>query len=161
MPYTIDVQSTQRYPTALMQAVARAAHRALVQESADENASLTILLTDDDYLQQLNRDYRGEDLPTDVLSFPAGEPLPGMEETVAYLGDVAISVPFAERQATAKGHDTPAELSLLAVHGVLHLLGYDHLDSAGRLSMWARQAAILEQLGLGAIQPSEDDHESG
>jgi probable rRNA maturation factor len=160
MAYTIDVQSTQRYPVALSRAVAEAAHQALTHCTAVDGAALTILLTDDDYLQQLNHQYRGEDRPTDVLSFPAGEPVPGAPEADGYLGDIAISVPHAERQAEAQGHPAPAELQLLAVHGVLHLLGHDHLDAAEKATMWAEQAAILGELGLGDIQPTEDEHDA-
>lgn len=156
MKYTVDVQSTQRYPSALARSVAGAAHEALAYESAADGTALTILLTDDDYIRQLNYKYRAEDVATDVLSFPAGEPMPGAE--VAYLGDIAISVPCAERQAAAKGHDVVAELQLLAIHGVLHLLGYDHLEAADQGAMWARQAAVLAKLGLAGIQPSEDEH---
>ncbi len=159
MAYTIDVQSTRRYPPELAQAVARAAHEALAHGAAADSAALTILLTDDDYLRELNRHYRGEDRATDVLSFPAGDPLPGDPDGAAYLGDIAISVSHAEQQAAAKGHSAPAELQLLAVHGVLHLLGHDHLDADEKAAMWGEQATILDKLGLAAIQPTEDDHD--
>lgn len=160
MAYTIDVQTTQRYPAPLAKVVARAAHEALAHAGAPDGAALTILLTDDDYLRGLNRHYRGEDGATDVLSFPAGEPLPGDPDAAHYLGDIAISVPWAERQATAKGHAGPAEVQLLAVHGVLHLLGHDHLTPDEKAAMWAEQAAVLRRLGLEAIQPTEDEHDA-
>jgi len=159
MPYTIDVQSTQRYSPQLAQVVAQAAHEALTYASALDGAALTILLTDDDYLRELNRHYRGEDVATDVLSFPAGPPMPGDPDAAAYLGDIAIAVPTAERQAAAKGHAAPAELQLLAVHGVLHLLGHDHLDAAEKAAMWREQAAVLRRLGLEEIQPTEEEHD--
>lgn len=159
MPYTIDVQSTRRYPAPFARAVAAAANETMINESAPEGAALTILLTDDEYLRELNRQYRGEDSSTDVLSFPAGEPLPGSENLLEYLGDIAIAVPIAEQQAAAKGHDALSELQLLAVHGVLHLLGYDHLDPNDKKMMWQKQANILRRLGLENIQPTEDGHE--
>ena len=90
-------------------------------------------------LRSLNRRFRGEDRTTDVLSF-AGEG--------DYLGDIAISVPRARTQARAGGHSLEAELQLLVVHGVLHLLGHDHASPAQRRAMWAAQDAILEKLGL-------------
>lgn len=160
MVYTIDVQSTREYPATLAKAVARAAHAALAQQAAADGAALTLLLADDGYLRELNRQYRGEDSPTDVLSFPAGEPVPGFPDVVNYLGDIAISVDQANRQAEAKGHSPIAELQLLAVHGVLHLLGYDHLDDGQRASMWAEQGAILSELGLAGIQPTEESHDA-
>lgn len=158
MPYTVDVQSTSRFPTLLVRAVAAAANETMAYEGVSEGAAATILLADDDYLRQLNRQYRGEDHATDVLSFPAGDPLPGSEELLEYLGDIAISVPFAKRQATANGHEIAAELQLLAIHGVLHLLGYDHLTPQEKEVMWKTQAAVLHKLGLERIQPTEEDY---
>ncbi len=159
MPYTIDIQSTKRYPTPYLRAVAAAANMAMTYESVSEGAAVTILLADDDYLRQLNFQYRGEDHATDVLSFPGGDPIPGGQDLLEYLGDIAISVQTAEAQAAAKGHETAAELQLLAVHGVLHLVGYDHLDEEEKAAMWTAQAEILGRLGLEGIQPTEDDHD--
>lgn len=159
MPYTIDVQGTSRYPTPLIRAVAAAANEAMVHEGAPAGAGLTILLTDDAYLRDLNSRYRGEDHATDVLSFPAGDPLPGGESLLEYLGDIAMSIPFAQRQADRAGHALEAEAQLLAVHGVLHLLGYDHIEPSERAAMWAAQAAILRRLGLEGIQPTEVDYD--
>lgn len=159
MAYTVDVQSTRRYATSMMRAVAVAANQALACEAASDGAALTVLLTDDAYLQELNRHYRGEDRPTDVLSFPAGEPMPGSENSLGYLGDIAISVSLAEKQAAAKGHAAEAELQLLTIHGVLHLLGYDHLEPDEKTVMWQAQANVLRNLDLENIQPSEDEHD--
>jgi len=160
MPYTVDVQSTRRYSSPYLQAVAAAANEVMTHEVVSQGAALTVLLTDDDYLRQLNYQYRGEDSTTDVLSFPAGDPIPGSENLLEYLGDIAISVPAAERQALAKGHETKAELQLLVIHGVLHLLGYDHLGQGEKAKMWAVQAAVLSKLGLEDIQPTEDEHDA-
>lgn len=140
--------------------VRQAAEAALSAEDVATGAGLTILLTDDEAVADLNRRYLGEDRPTDVLSFAAGPMPEQVESLVAYLGDIAISVPTAQRQAAEKGHATVAEIQLLTVHGVLHLLGYDHLNEDERAAMWTRQAAILSQLGLEAIQPTESEYES-
>ena len=129
----------------------------LSQQQVEPPAGLSLLLTGDEQIQQLNRDYRGLDRPTDVLSFPAGEAMPGMTETARYLGDIVISVPYATRQAEAEGHTPAAELQLLAVHGVLHLLGYDDEEMASRQAMWGEQAEILAQLGVAVTLPREDD----
>lgn len=118
-------------------------------------AELTLFLTGDGRIQQLNRDYLGHDKPTDVLSFPAGAPMPGMATMTAYLGDVIIALPYAARQAAAAGHNTNAELQLLAVHGTLHLLGYDHASAEEKAEMWRAQTAVLTQLGLSHITPTE------
>jgi probable rRNA maturation factor len=110
---------------------------------------LSIVLTDDAQLQQLNRDYLGIDAPTDVLSFPASETDP--ETGVRYLGDILISVPRADAQAKSANHPLESEVQLLVAHGVLHLLGYDHAGSEEKASMWKAQSEILESIGLSGI----------
>lgn len=158
MSYTVDVQGTSRYPAPLIRAAAAAANQTMAHENVPPGSALTILLTDDTHLRQLNRQYRGEDHATDVLSFPAGDPLPGNEELLPYLGDIAISVPFAQRQADGAGHALEAEVQLLAIHGVLHLLGYDHIEAEEKRVMWGVQTAVLQKLGLEGIQPTEADY---
>jgi probable rRNA maturation factor len=129
----------------------RAALAALARQSAD--GDLTIVLTDDAQLHELNRDYLGIDAPTDVLAFPASETDP--ETARRYLGDILISVPRAEEQACAAGHALETEAQLLAVHGTLHLLGYDHAGRADKARMWKAQAEILAGLGLSEIEIRE------
>jgi probable rRNA maturation factor len=91
----------------------------------------TFVLVGDERMQVLNRNFRGFDRPTDVLSFPAGEPaLPGEEP---YLGDVVISVETARRQALRRGSTLSRELRVLALHGFLHLQGYDHEKDDGEM----------------------------
>lgn len=127
--------------TALIEA---AAVKTLVHEAVA--GDLTILMSDDAQVRELNRQYLGIDAPTDVLSFPAGEADP--DTGVTYLGDVIISVPQAGAQARAAGHGLEAEVQLLVVHGVLHLLGHDHAHPEARARMWAAQADVLSLLGL-------------
>lgn len=109
-------------------------------------SDLTIVLTDDDEIRALNRDFRGVDAPTDVLAFSAHETDP--QTNRHYLGDIIISWPRAIEQATVRGHSPEAEAQLLVVHGVLHLLGFDHDEPEAQERMWARQKAILARLGL-------------
>jgi probable rRNA maturation factor len=125
---------------------------------ANQDAGLTILLTDNEEIQELNRKFRGEDQATDVLSFPMGEPVPGDDALQNYLGDLVISVPFAEQQATSKGHLLIQELQLLVAHGTLHLLDFDHAEIDQKERMWSVQKLVLEMLGLANIQPSEDEY---
>lgn len=113
---------------------------------------ITLVLTDDEQLRALNFEFMGIDAPTDVLSFPAGEVNP--ETGAFYLGDVIISYPQAILQAGTGGHAVLDELRLLAVHGVLHLFGYDHADEEQRSCMWSRQAAILGRLGNSITGPA-------
>lgn len=125
----------------------RAALTVLAHQSVDND--LTIVLTDDAQLRELNREYLGLDAPTDVLSFPASETDP--ETARRYLGDILISVQRAEEQARAAGHALEAEAQLLVVHGTLHLLGYDHAEADEKARMWKVQAELLERLGLSEI----------
>ena len=151
----IDIFVAERVDAALKTAVPSletAVQITLMQEQI-EAAALSILLTDDAEIQEMNRDYRGEDRPTDVLSFAAGD------ELEPYLGDIAISVETAVSQAEHAGHDLVEELQLLAVHGTLHLLGYDHLHPAEKDEMWARQTAVLTQLNLSHVTPTEAPHD--
>ncbi|MCG2787843.1 MAG: rRNA maturation RNase YbeY [Anaerolineae bacterium] len=140
-------------PAALPELLERAALAALQNQSAPQDASLTIVLTDNDQLHNLNRDYLGIDSTTDVLSFPSDETDP--ETNSPYLGDILVSLPRAASQAESAGHDIEAEAQLLVVHGVLHLLGHDHTEAEEKERMWQAQAQILAQLGLGDIQIRE------
>ena len=152
----INVESKIDFLTELLE---RAARAALTHQEQSPDADLSVVLTDDARLQQLNRDYLGIDAPTDVLSFPASES-DGSEtdpETGSpYLGDILISIPRAKAQAKAAGHALESEVQLLVVHGVLHLLGHDHAKPKEKAKMWKAQSEILESLGLGRIQIREE-----
>jgi probable rRNA maturation factor len=108
---------------------------------------LSLRLTDDGDMQALNRQYRHQDRPTDVLSFAALETaMPMVPAEPLYLGDVVISVPTAARQASAQGRSLMAELVWLFSHGLLHLLGWDHPTEERLVQMLARQDALLADL---------------
>jgi probable rRNA maturation factor len=119
---------------------------AALEGAGSPDGDLTIAIVSDEHIQGLNRDFLGHDSPTDVLSFPAGEADP--ETSRLYLGDVIISHARAAQQARERGHPVEAELQLLVVHGVLHLLGYDHAGVEEKQRMWAAQADVLEHLGV-------------
>jgi probable rRNA maturation factor len=121
------------------------ASAALKASSNETEGDLTILLTGDAEVQELNRTYLEIDEPTDVLSFPADYTDP--DTGSPYLGDVIISYPRAEEQASSAGHSLEHELQLLVVHGVLHLTGYDHMEDEDKQEMWSVQAEVLQQLG--------------
>jgi probable rRNA maturation factor len=142
----------EAHPSILLEPefIQRAALTALEHQSASADADLTIVLTDDEQLHDLNQEYRDIDAPTDVLSFPASESDP--ETGHLYLGDILISVQRAEEQAAAAGHPLEAEIQLLVVHGVLHLLGHDHAEDKEKLRMWTAQAEILARLGLSGLK---------
>jgi len=124
-------------------------------EAVHPRASIGLLFCGDRLMRRLNRDFRGMDRTTDVLSFPDGDEMPsdGFElEGAPFLGDVAVSLPQCRRQAEEQGVDPGEELLRLLVHGVLHLLGYDHIEPADRQRMVPRERryrARCARLGLG------------
>ena len=147
----INIESETKFPKKLLE---RAAKAALENQSEPLDSDLTIVLTDDSKVQELNRDYLGIDAPTDVLSFPASETDP--ETGTRYIGDIIISVPYAAKSAEKAGHPLESEVQLLVVHGVLHLLGHDHAEVDEKAKMWKTQVEILESLGLGDIKIREE-----
>ena len=147
----VDVQTAPRFAGKVdMELLHRVTAEALRREGIEGEVALSVVITDDEAVRELNRQFRDVDAPTDVLAFGSGEEgdfvtAPGEP---AYLGDVVISCPRAVAQAEEYGHSINRELALLTVHGVLHLLGYDHVVEAERMEMWARQNEILESLVL-------------
>lgn len=118
-----------------------------------EKIELSLLLTNDTGIRTLNREHRGKDSATDVLSFPLWEadapPLNWPEDAALPLGDIAISLERAEAQAREYGHRYEREVVFLFVHGMLHLLGYDHeISAAAEREMFAKQEEIMTKLGL-------------
>ena len=147
----IHIETEFPFPEDLLE---RAANAALEHETQPLESELSIVLTDNARLHELNLNYLGIDSPTDVLSFPASETDP--ETGGRYIGDILISIPRAQEQANAAGHPLESEVQLLVVHGVLHLLGHDHAQVEEKRRMWEAQAGILERLGLGDIQIREE-----
>jgi len=147
----ITIESKYDFPSALIE---RAVHAALTHQKEALDVNLSVVLTDNRRLQKLNRDYLGIDAPTDVLSFPASESDP--ETGTRYIGDILISVPYATKGAKQAGNSLEAELQLLVVHGVLHILGHDHAKPKEKAKMWKAQAEILKSLGLGDVVIREE-----
>lgn len=116
------------------------------------DAELSIALVGDVEMQRLNASYRGKDRPTDVLSFEMGDETPG--DGSRLLGDVAISLDTAARQAAERGVPVAEEIRVLLAHGILHLLGYDHERSRPEARrMFARQRALLRRLAAADSAP--------
>jgi probable rRNA maturation factor len=153
----VDDAYAERVPTCL---VRRAVALTLAQHVMPATVGLTLLVTSDEDIHKLNKRFRGVDAPTDVLSFPAageGDDLPGFDEG-PYLGDIIIAYPYMAIHAEEDGHAIAHVLVLLAVHGTLHLLGYDHDSTESQAEMWAAQEAILKEIDvpLSVIPPLHD-----
>lgn len=112
----------------------------LAAEDAPPDCEVSLVFCDDPFIHALNRDYRGKDKPTDVLSFP-------QEDEAGLLGDVIISVPTSQRQAEAQGHPVEQEIEWLFLHGLLHLVGYDDETDEGAEEMNERARQALGRLG--------------
>ena len=123
----LNRQRRQRIDATRLRRVLRGAGRTL-----GVGGEVSVVLAGDGLLRRLNRDFRGKDRPTDVLSFPGVEGDEG-------LGDVVISVPTAARNARRLGHSVPRELDVLALHGFLHVLGYDHETDDGTMDRLERR----------------------
>ena len=150
----VDSQADCENPPAGL--IARAVALTIARERAGAEWRVTVLLATEERMRQLNRDHGGEDAATDVLSFNhtegwrqgalprADAAPPGLDE--GYLGDIALCIAIARRQAADVGRTLEQELALLTVHGTLHLLGYDHAEEGEKRAMFARTDAILDEL---------------
>lgn len=121
--------------------IIRAAELARTEAGLERTGELSIALSDDNQVQALNRDFRGKDKPTNVLSFP-------MPEETGLLGDVVLARQTLEREAAEQSKDFEDHLAHLVVHGVLHLYGFDHQNDADAADMEAREVRALAQLGI-------------
>ena len=125
--------------TALIKAVKKAAGAAVRTEGRRGRMRVSLLVTDDVHIRQLNAQFRHKDTATDVLSFPS--------DGGSFLGDIAISLPRAQAQAAEYGHSLEREMAFLAAHAMLHLMGYDHENEQDERRMRARQREIMDKAG--------------
>lgn len=133
--------------------IAKVVNAALLAENVSGDVEVSIVLVDDEYIQNLNKSYRSIDAPTDVLSFSMRESVD--ESDISFecdeeelLGDVVISLERARSQAEEYGHSIEREIGFLTTHGILHLLGYDHETESERAVMRNKEEGILESIGL-------------
>ena len=145
-------QKAVKIPTGLRMLVRRCCNAVLRMEGFSEPAEISVTFVDNKQIQQLNKQYRNKDMPTDVLSFPMGENgVYDVDENngCKMLGDIVISMERAQEQATLYGHPLQREVAFLTVHSMLHLLGYDH-ENGGleAMRMREKEEAVLIQLGL-------------
>lgn len=146
-------QKAVKIPTGLRMLIRRCCHAVLELEEFKEPAEISVTFTDNEGIRELNKQYRGIDAPTDVLSFPMGENGEydtNLETGAKILGDVVISVEKAVEQAEAFGHSLQREVGYLTAHSVLHLLGYDHVENMEKVRMREKEELVMDQLGLPA-----------
>ncbi len=159
----IHIQVAPAFARKVKRAHLREAVRAAFESCGEKRrGELTLVVTDDAQVKELNRTYRGVNATTDVLSFADGacqgeevDPKTGQVEGFIsspgarmYFGDIVVSYPQAVAQAAQHGHPAEEELWLLVAHGVLHILGYDHERLSDREGMWCMQSAALASLGI-------------
>ncbi|WP_017658863.1 rRNA maturation RNase YbeY [Baaleninema simplex] len=172
MQLEVSIQTCVSFPEAVAaEEIWQTRFHRWLEDVSSENAEalpeargyeLSFRLTDDAEIQSLNRQYRHKDQPTDVLAFAAleAELPPAVAEVPLYLGDIVVSVDTARRQAQQQGHSLETELTWLAAHGFLHLLGWDHPDEASLQAMLERQVQLLDCVGE-AIAIDFSPHSSG
>ncbi len=148
LPYDIAIEVAIEAPALDVEALHHLAVRVMAGEKVEAGTALAILITGDDEIRQLNHQFLGIDEPTDVLSFPdeSDDFVQALSEE-KLLGDIAISLPTAQRQADVVGHALDAEMAHLLTHGILHLCGYDHVNSEeDEATMRAREEHYLGDL---------------
>lgn len=129
---------------------------AFMERLGIRGSELSITLTDDERIAAINGEWRQKPVPTDVLSFPAGE-MPAVPGLPAPLGDIVISLDTARRRCAEEGTTLGAEVSRYLAHGLLHLTGWDHHRSPEEArEMLAREEALLEGIGKGMLHDSEE-----
>lgn len=141
----------EAWPRALPQAeeLARRVFEAASAREPKLGGEIALLLADDEKLQSLNQRFRGKDAPTNVLSFPSGAPAP------AFLGDIALAYETCAREAQEKQASLSDHAAHLIAHGLLHLVGYDHMDEAEARLMERLETEILDAIGVS--NPYEDE----
>lgn len=162
MTIEIEYEAEKKLDIPWEQIIREVVEEAMDYEDCPYEAEVSVTLTDNDAIQEINRDHRGIDSPTDVLSFPMVDyrrpaDFDGLEEQAEdyfnpetgelMLGDIVVSVDKVEEQAEKYGHSRERELAFLVAHSMLHLFGYDHMEDDERLVMEKKQAEILERRG--------------
>lgn len=138
----------------ILQAVQKVGEYILEYENLEGDFEISLTFVDDEEIQNLNRDYRQKDAPTDVLSFPMLEieDFDNLEDLAQFgpilLGDIIISMPTAKNQAKEYGHSIKREIAFLVCHSMLHLLGYDHIDEDERVQMEKMQNEIMNAVQI-------------
>ncbi|ASS71921.1 MULTISPECIES: rRNA maturation RNase YbeY [Bacillus] len=154
MSLLIDIiDETESVAEEMLKEVEKLLQFAAEREGVQDQAEVSVTIVTNDEIQQINKEYRGKDTPTDVISFALEEEGEGEVEIVGaemppVLGDIIISADRTKEQAEEYGHSFLRELGFLAVHGFLHLLGYDHMTKEQEEEMFTKQKDLLDNYGL-------------
>jgi probable rRNA maturation factor len=145
MPVGVELNNESGFPVE-EESLQRVVAFAMTQLRVHSDAEVSLVLVDEAAMEDLHVQWMGEPGPTDVLSFPMDELRPGLdggEESLGILGDIVLCPTVAANQAEAAGHSVMAELRMLSVHGLLHLVGFDHAEPAEEKEMFGLQGDIL------------------
>lgn len=149
-----NTQKEVKIPTGVRMLVRRCCHAVLQLEKMEGSVEISVSFVDNDQIQEMNKEYRGKDSVTDVLSFPMGEAGTydvNHETGAKILGDIVISMPKVVEQANTYGHSFEREVAYLTAHSMLHLLGYDHEQGGlDRVRMREKEELVMRELGLPA-----------
>nr|WP_040207952.1 rRNA maturation RNase YbeY [Neobacillus jeddahensis] len=154
MTLLIDcIDETNELSEQQMLEIERLINFAAKKQKVEEQSEVSVTFVSNERIQEINREYRDKDMPTDVISFAMEEVGEGEVELLGVemprvLGDIVISIPRTKEQAEEYGHSFQRELGFLAVHGFLHLLGYDHMTEDDEKEMFTLQKEILNEYGL-------------
>ncbi|MED4370728.1 rRNA maturation RNase YbeY [Bacillus licheniformis] len=154
MSLILDItDETGRVPEDRLAEIEKLLQFAAAEEGVADGAEVSVTIVNNEEIQKINKEYRGKDYPTDVISFAFEEDGEGEVEIIGadmppVLGDIIISVDKAREQAEEYGHSLMRELGFLTVHGFLHLLGYDHMTEEEEKEMFTKQKEILNRYGL-------------
>jgi probable rRNA maturation factor len=148
MEITVNYSNLGLYDESIEKLVKKVLQKGAEIQHIQDSAEISILLCGNGEIHQLNRQYRGVDAPTDVLSFALNEGAEDPAEEESVLGDIVISLDRASEQAAEYGHSREREVAYLAVHGFLHILGYDHQQEEEKKEMRQAEEEILGACGI-------------
>lgn len=153
MTILIDNRTDETFPLEFSQTIEKIVLDSLAYEGFEKPCEVSVSIVDNEEIRQINKQFRGIDRATDVLSFPLlsfeeGEKPDCNEKDEVLLGDIIISIERAREQAEEYGHSLKREIAFLTAHSMLHLLGYDHMEEGEEAEMFARQKDILNQAGI-------------
>lgn len=151
MDITINYSNMRFFSEELEELIHKVLTKGAELQGVPAEAEISVLICDAPVIHELNKTYRGVDAPTDVLSFALNEGEDDVPEEETELGDIIINLDRAEAQAAEYGHSREREVAYLAVHGFLHILGYDHYEEEEKKEMRTAEEAILSACGLERI----------